>query len=148
MLDWRWRSFEELSNQELYDILALRQTVFLIEQQCIYPDTDYRDQKCQHLLGMQDNKLAAYLRVLPKDMPYPGAVSFGRVLTAPFARKQGLGKQLIEKTLLYLTEIGNTLPIIISAQMYLEQFYQSFGFKTVSQPYDEDGIPHIKMKKS
>lgn len=147
MLQWKWCSFQDLTNQDLYSILALRQSVFIVEQQCRYIDIDGRDEKCMHLMGIQNNQLAAYLRVLPKDVAYPDAMSFGRVVTAQFARKQGLGKELIQQTLLYLNEIGNTLPVIISAQMYLEKFYQSFGFESVGKPYQEDGIPHIKMKR-
>jgi ElaA protein len=147
MLHWKWRSFSELTNQELYNLIELRQTVFVIEQQCIYTDMDYLDQECMHLLGMKDNKLAGYLRVLPKDVAYPNAVSIGRVVTAPFARGQGVGKELLTQALDYLDKTGNLLPILIGAQLYLEKFYQSFGFETVSEPYDEDGILHIKMKK-
>ncbi len=143
MLQWKWRSFQELTTQELYDILEVREAVFIIEQNCKEPDIDNRDQHCMHLLGLQENKLAAYLRVLPKGIAYPDAISFGRVLTAQFARGQGIGKELIEQTLLF---IGNQ-PIIISAQIYLEKFYHGYGFKTVGEPYDEAGIIHVEMKK-
>lgn len=148
MQQWEWRTFEELNNQELYDILSLRQEVFVIEQHCFYSDLDYQDQQAMHLLGINEGKLTAYLRLLPAHTPYPDAVSFGRVLTAPFARGRGLGKDLITQVLLYLDKRQNTLPIMISAQLYLERFYQSFGFETISGPYDEAGIPHIKMKKT
>lgn len=148
MQQWEWRTFEELNNQELYDILSLRQEVFVIEQHCFYSDLDYQDQQAMHLLGINEGKLTAYLRLLPTHTPYPDAVSFGRVLTAPFARGRGLGKDLITQVLLYLDKKQNTLPIMISAQLYLERFYQSFGFETISGPYDEAGIPHIKMKKT
>ena len=146
MLHWNWRSFQELSNTELYDVLALRQTVFIDEQQCRFIDIDYRDQQCMHLLGMKDNKLAAYLRVLPKNLAYPNAVSFGRVVTAPFVRGTGAGKEMMREVLTYLQTHHHTIPIIISAQMYLERFYQSFNFKTISEAYMEDGISHIKME--
>ncbi len=147
MIAWHWRSFEELNKQELYDILALRQEVFVFEQRSLYIDLDYVDQKAMHLLGMQDKKLATYLRLIPADILYPGAVSFGRVVTAPFARKQGLAKMAVEKALLYLKNKDNKNPIIISAQLYLRKFYESFCFEVSSEPYDEDGIMHIKMIK-
>jgi ElaA protein len=146
MLHWKWRTFQELTSHELYDILSLRQDVFTHEQQCKELDIDNRDQHCIHLLGILDNKLAAYLRVLPDNIAYPGAVSFGRVATAQFARGQGIGKELINQVLMYLKDIDNSLPVIISAQQYLEKFYQAFNFETISEPYDEAGIPHIKMK--
>jgi ElaA protein len=148
MLQWKWRTFQELSNQELYDVLALRQSVFIVEQQCPYPDLDFKDQLCKHLLGFDGQSLAAYLRLLPKDNPYQDAISFGRVATATFARGKGYGKEMMNQILLYLKQHDNNLPIIISAQMYLEKFYQSFGFTTISEPYDEDWIPHIKMKRA
>lgn len=147
MLHWNWRSFHELNTTELYDVLALRQSVFIDEQQCRFMDIDYRDQHCTHLLGREHNRLAAYLRVLPKDLAYPNAVSFGRVVTAPFARGIGMGKELVREALSYIKLHYADTPIIISAQMYLEKFYQSFDFKTISEQYMEDGIPHIKMER-
>jgi ElaA protein len=145
MLTWQWRSFSELKNNELYDLLSLRQTIFIIEQQCIYNDLDYLDQKALHLLGYKENQLVAYLRLFPKDIPYANSLSFGRVLTAKSARGQSIGKEMIIETLRYLKQQNNITPITISAQLYLKKFYESFGFKTISEPYDEDGIPHIKM---
>lgn len=145
MLEWKWVSFSELTNAELYDICALRQEVFVLEQQCFYLDLDYRDQVANHLMGIQDQKLVAYLRLLPKDLPYANAISFGRVLTAPTVRGTGVGKKLLQQVLDYLKERNNQHDIIISAQLYLEKMYQSFGFKSVGEPYDEDNIPHIKM---
>jgi ElaA protein len=148
MMHWHFKTFQELTKDELYELFFLRQTVFIVEQNSAYLDADYKDQDSLHLLGKIDNKLAAYARVLPKDLAYPNAVSLGRVVTANFARKKGLGKELIQQILSYFEKTNNTLPIIISAQQYLEHFYQSFGFQTISEPYDEDGIPHIKMKKT
>lgn len=148
MLQWKWCTFQELNNQDLYDVLALRQSVFIVEQQCPYPDLDNKDQLCKHLLGFEEKSLAAYLRLLPKDQPYQDAISFGRVATAHFARGKGYGKEMMRHVLQHLDQTGNTHPIIISAQMYLEKFYQSFGFVTISEPYDEDWIPHIKMKRA
>jgi ElaA protein len=145
MVIWKWALFAELSPAELYDICALRQQVFVLEQQCLYPDLDYHDQVANHLMGFQDKKMVAYLRILPKDIPYKDAVSFGRVLTAKSVRGQGIGKNLVEQALYFLEKNKNTYPIIISAQLYLEQLYQSFGFESVGEPYDEDNIPHIKM---
>lgn len=147
MISWQWRTFEKLNNQELYDILALRQEVFVLEQKCLYPDIDNRDSQAIHLLGMSDKKLAAYLRLFLKGTFHANAISFGRVATAPFARNQGLGKSLIAQTLLYLKDNNLQDTIRISAQIYLKKFYESFGFQSVGEMYDEDGIMHIDMIK-
>lgn len=145
MLNWYWRTFQTLQPHELYEIAALRQTVFIVEQKCIYSDLDYQDQTAMHLLGMQDTKLVAYLRLLLKNSHHLDAISFGRVTVATPVRNQGLGKQLVQQVLTYLSINGNTKPIIIGAQLYLKEFYEAFDFVTMGQPYDEDGIPHIKM---
>ena len=147
MTTWTWLSFEELTKNQLYAILALRQEVFVLGQKSFYTDLDYLDQKCMHLLGMQDHQLAAYLRILPKDLVYPNAVSIGRVVTAPFARGQGIGKQLVDEAMNYLHQHHQQIPIVISAQLYLEKFYGLYGFQSQGAPYDEDGILHIEMRK-
>jgi ElaA protein len=147
MINWQWLPFNKLSLEQLYDILALRQEVFVLEQQCFYTDTDYLDLKSIHLLGMQNNKLAAYLRVLPENLVYPNAMSFGRFLIAPFARNQGLAKKMMEENLQYFQKNHPNSAIMISAQLYLEKFYSSFGFLTLGEPYDDAGIMHIDMRR-
>jgi ElaA protein len=147
MLTWRWLKFNELTTTQLYDILALRQEVFVVEQHCPYNDIDYHDQDALHLLGTSNGNLVAYLRLLPMGLPYPNAISFGRVLTSKAMRKQSLGKALMQETLHYLQKTKSAKPIIISAQLYLRKFYERYGFTAIDQEYDEDGIPHIKMIK-
>lgn len=147
-INWQWRSFDALQSNEIYDMLAIRQEVFVLEQKCAYQDLDYLDQKSLHLFGKKDNQLIGYLRLLPINIPYEGAISFGRVLTPTPARNQGFGKLLIQEVLDYLKKENCKSPIIISAQAYLKNFYEKFGFQTISQPYDDVGIIHIKMKKS
>lgn len=138
--------FGQLSVYELYDILALRQEVFAIEQNCVYQDCDGVDLQSWHLLGLnEEEKLIAYARLIPKDLSYAGYVSIGRVVTAPIARSIGAGRLLLLKA---LEETGRTFgkePIQIGAQVYLVKFYESFGFQTVGIEYLEDGIPHIHM---
>ncbi len=149
MTTWHWRTFEELTTQELYDILALRQEVFALEQKCLYQDLDYQDQKCHHLLGIKNHKLVAYLRLFPQHTLYPDAISFGRVLTAPSTRGQGYAKDAMHQVIQYVDSVlrhSKSVPAIISAQLYLKDFYAKYGLKAVGEPYDEDGIPHIKMK--
>jgi len=147
MTTWQWRTFQELTPNELYEILALRQAVFGIEQNCLFQDLDFRDQASLHLLGKDGDKLVTYIRLLPKDLVYQDAVSIGRVVTAKDARGQGLAKAAMRETLLYLKSNQNNASIVISAQLYLQEFYESFGFQALGEQYDEDGIPHIKMRK-
>jgi ElaA protein len=148
MLHWQWKTFPELTLDELYRVLSLRQEVFVVEQRSIYHDTDGLDQRSHHLLGTlpgaQGPLLAAYLRVLPPGLKYPEA-SLGRVITAPSVRRQGLGRALMERGLAFLQERFPGAPIRISAQHYLLRFYESHGFRAEGEVYDEDGIPHIQM---
>jgi len=141
---FKCKSFDELSTRELYAILQLRMEVFTIEQQCAYQDCDDRDQLAFHLLGMQDNQLVAYSRLLPKGVSYPEYCSIGRVLTKSTVRGQGVGKRLVSKSIDLCKELFNE-PIKIGAQSYLESFYQSFGFQSTQHHYLEDEIPHLSM---
>ena len=151
MIKWQWSSFDELSLCELYEILKIRQAIFVVEQDCAYLDADDLDQVAWHLIGWCEDankkKIAAYLRVVFPGMKYPEP-SIGRVLVTPELRKIGLGKQVTAEA---ITRIANEYPntaIRISAQQHLEKFYIESGFKTVSEPYLEDGIPHIEMLRS
>ncbi len=144
-LHWIYKTFEELTVTELYAILQLRMEVFSVEQNCVYQDADGKDQAAFHLCGWAGNHLAAYCRILPAGVSYHHP-SIGRVVTSPQYRKGGFGRQLmslaIEKT---IRQFADPV-IIISAQQYLTRFYQSVGFLQVSEPYLEDGIPHIRMQ--
>ena len=149
MIDWEWRGFAELGGAELYQVLALRQAVFVLEQQCLYQDIDGYDQDAWHLLGWHTavdgrRQLVAYLRCLAPGVKFP-EMALGRVLTAPGARGGGLGKELLRQGIARATTHFPGHAIRIGAQLYLERFYQDFGFATASAPYDEDGIPHIDM---
>jgi ElaA protein len=148
MLHWHWKPFSELTLDELYRVLALREQVFVVEQKSIYQDADGYDQGSHHLLGQSPGpegpRLAAYLRVLPPGLKYPEA-SLGRVVTAPSVRRSGYGKVLVEKGLAFIEANYPGAPIRIGAQHYLQRFYEGFGFRRSSNVYDEDGIPHIDM---
>jgi ElaA protein len=148
MIEWQWRSFAELTNAELYEVLALRQQVFILEQQCFYNDFDGFDQAAHHLLGWRtvDGKreLAAYLRCLAPGAKYD-EMSLGRVITSQAARGTGAGRELLVQGIAHAECLHPGHPIRIGAQQYLEHFYASFGFETVSAPYDEDGIMHVEM---
>jgi ElaA protein len=148
MLHWQWKRFSELTLEELYRVLALREQVFVVEQKSIYQDADGYDLSSHHLLGKlpgpEEPTLAAYLRVLPPGLKYP-EVSFGRVVTAPSVRRGGYGRLLVEKGLAFIDAHYPGVPIRIGAQHYLQRFYEGFGFQRSSDVYDEDGIPHIDM---
>jgi ElaA protein len=151
MTDWHWLAFEQLHGADLYAALSLRQEVFILEQKCLYPDIDGHDQASFHLLGWQihhgQRRLAAYLRCLPPGAKYT-EMSLGRVVTAPFARGTGIGKELLAEGIGRAVRQHPGHDIRIGAQAHLERFYQSFGFETVSAPYDEDGIEHVDMLRT
>jgi ElaA protein len=151
MLEWQWLLFNELSRDQLYEILKVRQAVFTVEQDCAYQDADGLDQVSWHLLGWRkdpdEKKLVAYLRVVVPGSKYPEP-SIGRILVARSVRRTGIGKTLMREAITRtLTEYPGS-SIRISAQQHLENFYLAFGFTTVSEPYDEDGIPHVEMLRS
>lgn len=148
MMEWQWAAFGQLSVDDLYAALAVRQEVFILEQRCLYPDLDGIDRHAHHLLGWrrQDGGrvLAAYLRCVPPGVKYDEP-SLGRVLSALSARGSGAGKLLLEEGLRRTEQLYPGCRIRISAQCYLQRFYESFGFRVTSEPYDEDGIPHVEM---
>lgn len=148
MTEWQWSSFAELPNADLYEMLAQRQNVFVLEQQCLYPDLDGYDQDAWHLLGWRviDGKrqLAACLRVIAPGVKYT-EMSIGRVLSTRAARGTGIGRELLLEGIARAEQLYPGHRIRIGAQQYLESFYGSFGFKIVSDPYDEDGIMHVEM---
>lgn len=138
------KSFDELTNYELYDMLRLRCDVFVVEQNCPYLDLDNKDQKGFHLLYFVDNELAGVTRLLPSGVSY-SEISIGRVVIAPTHRGLGLGKKLMEASIAGCEEKFGKAPIKISAQYHLSKFYHSLGFVEKGEVYDEDGIPHIQM---
>ena len=148
MIDWQWLAFEDIPRADLYEVLRQRQQVFVLEQQCLYPDIDGYDPAAHHLMAWKiiDGKrqLAAYLRCLAPGAKYT-EMSLGRVLTTEAARGSGVGRQLLEQGIRRAEQLHPGHAFRIGAQQYLEKFYASFGFKTVTAPYDEDGIMHIDM---
>ncbi|RHW74848.1 GNAT family N-acetyltransferase [Colwellia sp. RSH04] len=151
MTQWKIYSFKQLSTEQLYDVIKLRVDVFVVEQDCPYPDLDGnkgeldRHPETTHLLGYQDNTLVAYLRILPKGQNYADYVSIGRVVTAIENRGSGLGHQLMQQGIEQCLKQYPNQPIKISAQQHLSRFYQQHGFTQVSKMYLEDNIPHIAM---
>lgn len=143
-LIWSWQVGTQLSVSELYHILQLRVEVFVVEQECPYQDVDGLDLDCWHLSLFTERspqKPAAYLRVFP---PKNDVITIGRVIVASDYRKQGLGRVLMQEAHLRCQSF-EFKTIQLSAQHHLENFYKTLGYSPVGVPYDEDGIPHIKM---
>jgi ElaA protein len=143
-MNWNLKYFDSLSPHELYAILQLRAEVFGVEQNCVYQDMDNKDQYCFHLLGWKNERLLAYTRIVPPGLSYREP-SIGRVATSPDARRTGLGKTLIEKSIAEIVNLYGKTSIKIGAQLYLKKFYESFDFEQSGDIYDEDGIDHIQM---
>jgi ElaA protein len=144
-LTWRYEPFARLTADELYRILALRQRVFIVEQACAYLDADGDDAACDHLwTAGDDGAVRAYLRVVPPGVKY-AEPALGRVVTAPEARRGGLGRILMIEGLARARAAFGPVPVRIGAQKYLEHFYGSLGFVRASDDYVEDGIPHLEM---
>lgn len=141
---WKIKEFEELSNFELYQILQLRINVFMLEQECLYPECDNKDLKGKHLMGYLNNQLVAYARLLPPGVSYPDA-SIGRVVVHPQCRHLKLGNALMSKAIAQVREDFPNEDIRISAQVHLQGFYERVGFERVSEEYLEDNIPHVEM---
>ena len=141
---WRLKEFEILTVRELYAIMQLRQDVFIVEQNCPFLDADGKDIHCQHLMGWEGAELAAYSRIVPPGRSFDEA-SVGRVVSSRMFRRQGLGQQLMNKSIEVAAQLGYKV-LTIEAQYYLLRFYQSFGFKEFGEIYLEDGIEHVHMK--
>lgn len=146
MVNWSIKRFDELTLDELYNILQLRTQVFIVEQNCVYNDPDGKDQSAWHLMAIEDDKLAAYTRILPPGVSYDSP-AIGRVVTSSSKRRSGLGKEIMRRSIETCEKLFGKTSITLSAQVYLQRFYESLGFIVVGEEYLEDGIPHIKMSR-
>lgn len=138
------KRFNELSLDELYDILALRNEVFIVEQNCAYEDCDGKDKFCYHVYYKEGKDIIAYARVLEKGLSYE-EVSIGRVIVKKGYRKKGLALKLMRRTIEFVEVFLKESSIRLSSQVYAKGLYESLGFKQVSNEYLEDNIPHIEM---
>ena len=141
MIKWVYKDYADLSRDELYEILSLRQEVFIMEQNCNYLDADNYDLQSSHLMAYKNNQLIAYMRIVSAGVIYLN-ISFGRILVKKEYRNLGVGKELLKRG------VGLFSPetiLVMSAQVYLIKFYEYFGFHSVGEEYLEDEIPHIKM---
>ena len=146
MIEIQVKSFQELSTQELYDILQLRSEVFVVEQNCVYQDIDGKDQKALHVIGIKNNKIVAYTRIF-KPGDYFENASVGRVVVAKNQRQFKYGYDIMKASISAIENSYKETFIKISAQAYLKSFYNNLGFKEIGQEYLEDDIPHIAMIK-
>jgi ElaA protein len=151
MLRWDFLRFDDLPIRDWYQVSAARVDVFVMEQNCPFQDNDGADFHSWHLLGWHEEngrrELAAYCRLVDAGVKFPEP-SIGRVVTPRAFRLKGFGKTLMAEAVKRHEQIYPGQPNRIGAQQRLEKFYQGFGFKTISDTYIEDGIPHVEMLRS
>lgn len=147
MLNIITKTFKGLSIDELYAILQLRSEVFVVEQDCVYQDIDFKDQNALHVMGFKNDQLVAYTRLF-KPNDYFEYASIGRVLVKAGERHLNYGYDIMNASIRVIEETYNETKIKISAQTYLKRFYNNLGFVEAGEAYLEDGIPHIEMLKT
>jgi ElaA protein len=143
-MNWKLKSFNELSTHELYGILLVRTQVFVVEQECPYLEVDGKDLHAYHLYKEENGEVIAYSRLLPAGVSYKEA-SIGRVLVKEDYRGKGLASELVKRGLDFIHDELGERTVKIQAQEYLREFYGSFGFRAITETYLDDGIPHIDM---
>ncbi len=145
-IQWKIKSFEDLSTNQLYDILKLRSEIFVVEQNCVYLDIDGKDKLALHLFGTFDGKIVAYSRLFKAEISFDNA-SIGRVVVDANYRDLKWGHDLMREAISGIKSYFGESQITIGAQLYLKKFYESHGFIQTSEMYLEDDIPHIEMKR-
>lgn len=143
-MNWNIKKFSQLKVEEIYKILALRNKVFIVEQECAYLDCDDKDLNSYHLFSEENGELVAYLRILKKGVSYD-EISIGRVVVKKSYRGKGISREMMLKAIEFIENNLKEDTIKIQAQVYLLDFYSRLGFKAVSEEYLEDNIPHIDM---
>lgn len=144
-ITWEIISYKDLTLNQFHDIIQLRIDVFVVEQDCPYPELDGKDKKAFHVFGLNDEgETIAVARLLPKGISYK-EISIGRVATAKKVRHEKIGIELMETSMEFIKTNYPNEPVRISAQSYLVKFYEKFGFKSTGKTYLEDNIPHTEM---
>jgi ElaA protein len=147
LLHWNWYEFTEMSSDILYDMLALREGIFVVEQACVYHELDGRDKNSLHLVATQTNQVYACLRLL-RPTAQDNRVKIGRVAVAMDWRGKGIARDMIQMAISKAQNQYPTLHLYLEAQTYLLGFYESMGFKATGPEFLEDGIPHFPMQPS
>ena len=137
----RRASFAELTPFEVYGLCRLRVDVFVVEQECPYPELDGRDTEpgTVHVWAERDGEIVGYIRILDDG----DELRIGRVVTAKSARSGGLGGLLMQSA----RELVGERPSVLDAQSHLTRFYERFGYVADGPEFLEDGIPHIPMRR-
>ena len=143
-MKFKVKKFSKLSVDELYDLLHLRQQIFVVEQNCIYLDADGIDKDCLHLFGIVDKKIAGYARIIPAGFTYP-TPSIGRVVVDEKYRGNKYAYKLMQQAIKVAIHKFEAKKITISAQLYLKEFYEKIGFKVAGKVYLDCDLPHLKM---
>jgi len=149
-MKWQLKKYKELTLDEFYNILQLRINVFVVEQNCPYPELDGKDKIAYHLFAIAEensNEVVAYTRIF-KPGDYYQKAAIGRVAVHPNFRKENIGHELIKRSIQHIENLFDSNHIKIGAQTYLKKFYESHGFINIGEEYLEDGIPHIHMSRS
>ncbi|MFB1002724.1 MAG: GNAT family N-acetyltransferase [Bacteroidia bacterium] len=141
---WTIKHFDELTALEHHHIIALRTSIFVVEQDCPYQEVDHKDLHSYHVWGTLDDKVVAVIRIVEPAISYP-EISLGRVAVAMDYRGTNVGNDLMTNSIAFVEEKLGKQAIRISAQEHLQRFYHRFAFKTVSSMYLEDDIPHVEM---
>lgn len=146
MLSWQFKHFNDLSLNEFHDIIALRISIFVVEQNCPYQELDGKDKNAYHLICKNQNKeVVGSLRVLSPGVSYD-EVSLGRIVLNPKERGKQQGHQMMNKAMEFIKKEFGNVSIRLSGQKHLEEFYNTHNFKSISKEYLEDGIPHVLME--
>ena len=149
-MNWVLKKYKDLTLDEFHSILQLRIDVFVVEQDCPYPELDGKDKQAYHFFAFAEGnptQIIAYTRIF-KPGNYYNEAAIGRVVVHSDHRKEGLGVQLMKRSIDQIESMFQTKKIKIGAQTYLQKFYESLGFKKIGKDYIEDGIPHIHMIKT
>lgn len=147
LIHFSWHRLDDLAGAVVHELIRIRESVFVVEQACAYQEADALDAQAWHLIaraGSSEGDIAAYLRVVDPGLSY-AEPSIGRVLTSAAYRRAGWGRPLMREGILRTRAVHGPVGIRISAQAYLQVFYERLGFTVVGEPYLEDGIPHIEM---
>ena len=144
-MNFEFKHFNDLTVDELYDILKLRAEIFVVEQNCVYNDLDKLDKEAMHMYYKKGDKIIAYSRLLKPGTRFPD-YSIGRVVVKKEERGTGLGIKMMEEAKKFIVQNWKADTIKISAQKYLQKFYENLDFKVITEEYLEDGIPHFGMK--